>query len=419
MESENTSGKDNESGVEGNGEKALTNDEVKALQERITAIEEAGAKGEMLEDSQPGELKALKNKVRNAIKANIYAIAVRAGIDIDTEEFRAISQKETGQQHLDDMGEAQLNTMLGYVREATTEKGFKPGAVVDLDSTVSEAYQARRKALEEKMDALDKLFATFKQDEKPKEPTEEVGGVGIEQKTSITVEGTKIKWNLLEATEKIWKKIISPLLGFSLVGGFVALIAFGIYSAVMDKIKENYFENADEKIEIKDYQGAIEEYTKAIEFNDDNSGSYNRRGNAKWSLGDYQGALADYNKAVEINPHYYKAYRNMGNLKAELQDFRGAIADYSKAIEDEGYIEDDEDYYYRRGISRYNIQDYRGAIADFTYAIEKYPDYMTYSENRGLAFVKLNRLDSACLDFSQAAKGGSLMAFEAKKKYCQ
>ena len=51
---------------------------------------------------------------------------------------------------------------------------------------------------------------------------------------------------------------------------------------------------------------------------------------AKDELKDYKGAIADYTKAIEIDPNYADAYNNRGIAKDELKDYKGAIADYTK-----------------------------------------------------------------------------------------
>ena len=60
---------------------------------------------------------------------------------------------------------------------------------------------------------------------------------------------------------------------------------------------------------------------------------YFYRAYSKDNLKDYKGAVADYTKAIEINPNYAYAYYNRGIAKDELKDYKGAIADYTKAIE--------------------------------------------------------------------------------------
>ena len=49
--------------------------------------------------------------------------------------------------------------------------------------------------------------------------------------------------------------------------------------------------------------------------------------------GNYQGAIADYTRAIEINPQNVDAYYNRGLAEDDSGDYEGAIADYTKAIE--------------------------------------------------------------------------------------
>ena len=66
---------------------------------------------------------------------------------------------------------------------------------------------------------------------------------------------------------------------------------------------------------------------------DNDAIAYNNQGLAKQNLGDYEGAIADYTKALEIDPDFADAYYNRGNAKKKLGDYKGAIADYNKALE--------------------------------------------------------------------------------------
>ena len=79
-----------------------------------------------------------------------------------------------------------------------------------------------------------------------------------------------------------------------------------------------------------DLQGAIADWTKAIEIYPRYALAYYNRGLAKDNLKDYRGAIADYTKAIEYNPNYAYAYSNRGNIKSELNDYLGAINDYTK-----------------------------------------------------------------------------------------
>src|SRR4030066_90725 len=82
----------------------------------------------------------------------------------------------------------------------------------------------------------------------------------------------------------------------------------------------------------KDYDGAIAEFTKAIESNPKSEGAYWGRGTAYHIKGDDDRAIQDYNKAIELNPKSALAYSNRGNTFYCQGKFREAIPDYLKAI---------------------------------------------------------------------------------------
>ena len=79
--------------------------------------------------------------------------------------------------------------------------------------------------------------------------------------------------------------------------------------------------------------GAIADWTRAIEIYPQYAMAYYNRGLAKEKLSDFRGAAADYIKAIAINPNYAPAYNGRGNSKHSLKDYQAAISDYTKAIE--------------------------------------------------------------------------------------
>ncbi len=116
------------------------------------------------------------------------------------------------------------------------------------------------------------------------------------------------------------------------------IFSSNIYSQALTA--EEYVDSGNAKSDLKDYRGAIADYTKAIEINPNFADAYYNRGLAKADLKDYRGAIADYTKAIEIDPNDAKAYVNRGNAKFELGDKDGACLDWSKAGElglDEAY----------------------------------------------------------------------------------
>ncbi|AII43067.1 hypothetical protein KR100_06770 [Synechococcus sp. KORDI-100] len=83
-----------------------------------------------------------------------------------------------------------------------------------------------------------------------------------------------------------------------------------------------------------DLQGAIADYTKAIEIDPNYAAIYLVRAKAKYELKNYQGAIEDYTKAIEINPKYAMAIFTRGLArKYVIGDLEGACSDWRKAAE--------------------------------------------------------------------------------------
>jgi len=81
----------------------------------------------------------------------------------------------------------------------------------------------------------------------------------------------------------------------------------------------------------KDPQGALKDFSKAIELNPEYTMAYNNRGIIKGSMQDYEGALKDFEKAVELEPEYADAIYNRGNAHYYLKQFNEACSDWGQA----------------------------------------------------------------------------------------
>jgi Flp pilus assembly protein TadD len=115
----------------------------------------------------------------------------------------------------------------------------------------------------------------------------------------------------------------------------------------------------------------------------DDATDYCNRGAEKGQKGDFNGALADFSKAIELKPDYAEAYNKRGLAKGGLakspNDVDSALADYNKAIE---LKPDYAEAYYNRGVAKQAKGDKSGALADQNKAIELKPDYAQAYANR-------------------------------------
>lgn len=96
----------------------------------------------------------------------------------------------------------------------------------------------------------------------------------------------------------------------------------------IDLLKKGY-----KKFMMKDYKGAVQVYTKILEYNPENPEAYAYRGLCKYHLKDYEGAMIDFNKALSIQPDYAEVYDLRGIVKGELGDKEGACEDWKKSFE--------------------------------------------------------------------------------------
>ena len=131
----------------------------------------------------------------------------------------------------------------------------------------------------------------------------------------------------------------------------------------------NYYERGLAKMQSKDYQGAIADFTEAIRLKPDNVDSYSHRGYAKTELKDFKGAITDYNEALWLKTDSADDYSHRGYAKAQLKDFKEAITDYDDAIRRKP---NDALTYELRGYAKLSLGDRQGGFADYRIALKFY-----------------------------------------------
>ena len=155
------------------------------------------------------------------------------------------------------------------------------------------------------------------------------------------------------------------------VGSTAVVIGAGLMVALSDKNDLNtkardyeyFFNRAQDKFELADYEEAILDYNKALELSPTEICLvYSMRANAKRNLGDFDGAISDQNKALDFDPLYADGYFNRGIAKFQKGDFHGAIEDYTQVI---NVNPKDSDAFFNRANIKKEIGDMRGACEDW------------------------------------------------------
>ena len=93
-----------------------------------------------------------------------------------------------------------------------------------------------------------------------------------------------------------------------------------------------YFYRAYAKGKIGNQNGAISDYSKALEIEPQDHVAFNNRGYSKGKIGKYYQAIKDLNKSISINPEYALAYANLSWAKFETNDMQGSCDDAKKAM---------------------------------------------------------------------------------------
>jgi len=143
------------------------------------------------------------------------------------------------------------------------------------------------------------------------------------------------------------------------------------------KYTSAYLNRAHAKFKSDDLMGSIEDLITFIELDPNNETAYNNRGFIRQILGDLEGAVEDYNKAIKINPNFGDAYFNRSTALKFMGNLEGAIKDYNMLIQ---INPNDVRAYYYRGAAKFDMGDFQGSLEDFSRVIE--------SEENNNIFVK-------------------------------
>lgn len=111
----------------------------------------------------------------------------------------------------------------------------------------------------------------------------------------------------------------------------------------------------------KDFQGAVLEYTKALECDPTLMKSCFNRGLMLARLNNPRDAIRDFTTVIEDNPCDYEAYYHRGRLRSLLNEKDGALADLDMAIDNQFRVGES---LRERGLVYFNFQDFREALSD-------------------------------------------------------
>jgi tetratricopeptide (TPR) repeat protein len=151
--------------------------------------------------------------------------------------------------------------------------------------------------------------------------------------------------------------------------------------------------------DMKELDGAIKEFHKAIELDPKSAHPHFNLGVALYGQKDLEGAIQEYQKAIELNPKFALPHNNLGKVLSEKEEPEGAIQEFHKAIKLDPKLAMPHD---NLGAALLNKNDLEGAIQEFHKAIKLDPKYATPHSNLGAALMKKGNLDGAIQEFKKA-----------------
>lgn len=227
----------------------------------------------------------------------------------------------------------------------------------------------------------------------------------------------------LVSLEKVFQKAVSQHKSGNYSGAienYSKLLEFGIDKEVKRQvlIKRGLAYSG-----ARNYSFAITDFTESIKLDSTDMASFIDRGLAYYNKRDLDSAKIDFNFVREKNTND-KMYENATYWLTKIEFIRG---DYKKAIE---YCNEliknnisDAEFYFLRGTAYSNSSEYKKAIKDYDEAIKLNPNYVESITNRGVAKINLlttkgnlrpkkKETKSACEDLKKAYELGDKLNTE-------
>jgi predicted Zn-dependent protease len=153
---------------------------------------------------------------------------------------------------------------------------------------------------------------------------------------------------------------------------------------------------------MKNYDGAVDEFKKAVELAPQLAGTHYELGNAYWNLGDWDAASAQFQLELSNDPHNCMARWKLGNILLE-QNARPdeALADTDKALSTCPTLTQARVDHARALLKLNRNQD---ALPDLEAAVKESPDEPTIHFFLAQAYRALGRAQDAKLEMQTFAK---------------
>ena len=152
---------------------------------------------------------------------------------------------------------------------------------------------------------------------------------------------------------------------------------------------------------LKQFDAALENYSKAIKINPQSAEIYNNRGIALDQIGQLDEAIESYEQALTINPDYAEALSNMGLALKGKGDLESAMVKFKQAIK---INPTDANTYHNIGMTLNDMGADEAAITSFKQAIEINPNFSEAYFSMANSLRYQGNFEVAILNYKHALK---------------
>jgi tetratricopeptide (TPR) repeat protein len=220
--------------------------------------------------------------------------------------------------------------------------------------------------------------------------------------------------------------------------------------AIILKSDHQYYNNRGKiKYFMNDFDGALDDFNKAISLDSNSFAAYNNRGAVYQQNGGFQEALKDYTKALEMKPDYTNALdnkkkvirlmaidsivlygtnifpvdtaeavlliKNQSKIFINTKQYGKAIEYLSKGIK---LMPENVDFYDRLAITYHIKKDYDSTLITYNRGLNIFPDNPMLLFGRGMLHINMGDTTNACLDLQRSSGLGNAKASEMAKRFC-
>jgi tetratricopeptide (TPR) repeat protein len=164
------------------------------------------------------------------------------------------------------------------------------------------------------------------------------------------------------------------------------------------------------------YQKAIDDYTKALAYIDnekDKSSLYENRGDCYFFLDNYEEASKDYKSFLAISPTGTRVHNQLGRCYLGMKKFDLAEACFNDAFALSTNSKDKAVYKYNLGYAKKQTLNYPAAEAFFTEAIALDPTYTSAYSLRAVVYKARKKYNLAAADYEELIRLEKTESYDA------